>query len=166
MEGCSNTEKRKSQKPRCLQAQFGWAGAAASNQGAGFLKILVGNIKIVRNLVLRQLTKSAGLLVGIMGFQQGFDAVLLKNTHLGVYGFYGITRKYTAMRKKIKTGVHTRHPQIALKRISTAVSLILSQTGKAVKYHSWSRFREKAPRQCSVNQFSSGRFMACMASQV
>ena len=49
---------------------------------------------------------------------------------------------------------------------TTAASLILAQTGRAVKYHSWSRFSEKAPRQCSTNQLSSGRFMDIMASQV
>ena len=70
----------------------------ASNQCFRKLKILVGNIKIVRNLVLWQLTERASLEVGVMGFQKGFDPVLLKDTHLGFYGFHGITRKYTAVR--------------------------------------------------------------------
>ena len=91
MEGCSKTEKRKSQKVGCLRALFG-SGAAISP-------------------------------------------------------------------RDFKSPVSTDST-------TTAASLILAQTRKAVKYYSWSRFREKAPRQCSVNQFSSGRFMACMASQV
>ena len=116
MEGCSKTEERKSQKVGCLQALFGLGAAISTWNFSSYQcfrkrKISVGNIKIVCNLILRQLTESAGLLVGVMGFQQGFDAVILKNTHLGFYGFYGITRKYTAVRKKIKTGVGTQYPQ-------------------------------------------------------
>ena len=114
MEGCSKIEIIKFQKPRCLQALFGLGAAISprdfkaamsdilSYQCFRKLKIFVGNIKIVCNLVLWQLTESASLEVGVMGFQQGFDTMLLKNTHLGFYGFYGITRKYTAVRKKIK----------------------------------------------------------------
>ena len=95
MEGCSETEERKSQKVGCLQALFGLGAGFSprdfksamsgilSYQCFRKLKILVGNIKIVCNLVLWQLTESAGLEVGVMGFQQGFDAMILKNTHLG-----------------------------------------------------------------------------------
>ena len=123
MEGCSKTEERKSQKVGCLQAQFGLGAAsgprdftsamsaAASNQCFRILKIFVGNVEIVCNLVLWQLTKSTGLLVGVMGFQQGFDAVLLKDTHLGFYGFHGKTRKNTAVSQKIEIVAHTLHHQ-------------------------------------------------------
>ena len=116
MEGCSKTEIIKFEKVGCLQAQFGLGAAISTWNFSSYQcfrkrKTSDGNIKIVCNLVLRQLTDSAGLLVGVMGFQQGFDAVLLKDTHLGLYGFHGITRKYTAVRKKIKTGVDTQYPQ-------------------------------------------------------
>ena len=45
----------------------------------GFLKIRIGNVQVVGNLVLRQLANGSGLGVGVVGLDQGLDAGIFQN---------------------------------------------------------------------------------------
>lgn len=67
--------------------------------------------------------------------------------------------------RDFKSPVSTDSTTAACPR-ALARNFILAQFLPFVKCYSWSRFKAKAPRQCSRNQSSSGRAMAFMASQV